>query len=217
MLNSQTRCEMRRIELPQANSAKRGENAPRANMRRRERSRSRDSPRNLPFPTRKFSSDEGKNNDDDNNSPIGGGSAAAPSSSSCNCASCGPWPEEKYRDLSIRYPGMSKESFDQMMHALDEVAVEDTMSSSCSDSFSSIYSGMTFSPVEPPEVVPASPSEIEAAECTSSDDLSGVRRRRVYWAHDDDGERRTAVSNETDDDSSEQESPHCVPESPWRT
>lgn len=173
---------MRRTELrvepskaAMAAPASENANEHRANQRRRERSRSRDSPRNLPFPNRDFSPDDNKSDDvsykaddDDNYSerrrePDVGASSGS-SSSTCNCASCGPWPEEKYRDLSIRYPGMSKKSFDQMLLALDEVVVDDLVSGSVSESFSSTYSGVTFSPVEPPLVVPASPSELQATE-----------------------------------------------------
>lgn len=65
---------------------------------------------------------------------------------------------------------MTKESFDEMMRVLDEVGMMD--SANVSFSFSS--SDVTYSPVEPPEIAPSSPcSDLKAAECTSSDDLSG--------------------------------------------
>lgn len=74
----------------------------------------------------------------------------------CHCAHCGPWLQDEYRDLSIRYPGMTKESFDEMMNLLDEVMMDGS-----ADQID-IDDGMVYLPVEDfqqvePALVPSSP------------------------------------------------------------
>lgn len=101
-----------------------------------------------------------------------------------------------------------------MLLALDEVAVDDLVSGSVSESVSSVYFGVTFSPVEPPQVarVPASPLELEVAVCADAE-----------GANDSSGEggveasvretRECATSGQVEAGTGE-ELPHCIPGSP---
>lgn len=130
---------------------------PDANQRHRGRSRSRDTPRNVRFPTRGSTSTAR----DDGGDRI---RAEPATPGRCTCEEC----SNGLRDLSIRYPGMSRESFHQMMLMLDEVGELTGSSSSVSDSSSSLSMSIDssqYSPAEPsPRVVPASPSEIQAPD-----------------------------------------------------
>lgn len=163
---------MRPIEPPQAFQSSKIENEQRANQqnRRRERSRSRDSPRISPFPN------QGSYYDDRNSSCCSTAFGEA-ASSSCKCVHHGPctWPKDRHRDLSIRFPGMSRESFDELMLLQDEVMMETSSSNSDSVNFSRLSKEdeVVYFPVEP-ELVPASSSEICSCdyEYTSSSSIA---------------------------------------------
>ena len=99
-----------------------------------------------------------------------------------------------------------------MLLALEEVAVD---SSPVSENvFSSIYSGVTFSPCEPPEIVPASPSELQPAERTedrANDDDSSVQGGAILSGIEtDEADCRASVEAR----SGEEQLPHCIPGSP---
>lgn len=100
----------------------------------------------------------------------------------CHCAHCGPWLQDEYRDLSIRYPGMTKESFDEVMNLLDEVMMEGSADQIDVDD------GMVYLPVEviqqvEPALVPSSPpgaiiqplllSSPSEIQCGSNGSISG--------------------------------------------
>lgn len=180
---SKSKQTMRPIEPPRAKTAPRSENNSRSNVRRRDRSRSREFPRRLPFPTRDHVPDDSSagnsprslNNDD---SYISGKeeqqyrealaistSPPSPPSSSSSCGVCpryvvGRCPNcavevdvEEYRDLSIRYPGMTRDSYDEMTRLIDADMTD------LSDPYGD-FASYVASAAPAAKVVPASPSEI---------------------------------------------------------
>lgn len=100
-----------------------------------------------------------------------------------------------------------------MLLALEEVAVDDLVSGSVSESVSSIYFGVTFSPVEPPQVarVPASPSELEAkcADAEGPNVSSGEGEVEAIFRETSECATPGHVEAGTGE-----ELPHCIPGSP---
>lgn len=101
-----------------------------------------------------------------------------------------------------------------MMLALDEVAVDDLVSGSVSESVSSIYFGVTFSPVEPPLVarVPASPSELEAHICAGAEGANDSSREGAVEASG--RETRDCVTHGQVEAGTGHGLPHYIPGSP---
>lgn len=144
--------------------------------RGRGRSPSRDTPRSdVHFPRRESPprDDYSNNINNDSNSNVSDNvnkhTGVSSRRCNCECCCCSSPPPETDRDWSIRFPGMTREQFDDMMIFLDDPDLMSVGGSyDCDDSmddFSTMRDdGVTYSPVEMPDVVPASPSELQQSQ-----------------------------------------------------
>lgn len=112
--------------------------------------------------------------------------------SPCHCVNCS-GPVENDRDWSVRYPGMTKEMYDEMMRVLDdpeyfaydgEAVADCARSDDLSEldfpgSFEDSYNRNWYSPVGPPDVVPASPSELAHEDAEAGEDQGFFSARGI--------------------------------------